>query len=351
MPKINLHTLNAHDNSMFDLCYESINIVIHNNINDIFQFDKLNYPMINFDTAFYYLNEIKNYLNNNSKNKLILLDFLEGNNTIIDRLLHTGLYNYYINNNQIIIISSGDFESGTYLNIDCFLELSGSNYNQLIAVNNFEKIYSQLEKPYTFLFLNKKNREHRVKLLKNLKTINLLDQSLWSCLWEGKTLPNRYVDCYNTKIKEYNINSTLHDGQWPDGKLFPQLYIDTYFSVVTETNFTISANYRTEKIYKPILMGHPFVAVSSYHFYQGLRNLGFKTFNGLIDETFDNILDNDLRLKSVTDTIKNLCESDLKKFINEAKPICEHNRLHFFELLGKDTITKYNLINDFFKTI
>jgi hypothetical protein len=351
MPKINLHTLPMQDASFFDLCYEVINLVVHNNINDVLHCDNLNLPIINFFKIRSYLQEVKNYLESNLNNKIIILDLYEGNSTVLHILKSLDLLEYYTKTNQIIIISSGNFQIGTHLNADCFLELTGSVYNQIIAINHFDKIYSKIEKPYNFLFLNKVARDHRINLINELKNSKLLEQALWSCHWEKKFLPLEYEDFFNNQVTDITINNTVHDLSWPDGGLFPQLYIDTYFSVVTETNFSVPLDYRTEKIYKPILIGHPFVAVSSYHFYQGLKNLGFKTFSGLIDETFDNILNDDDRITAITNTIKNLCASDLKEFLKEAKPICDYNRSHYFELIGKDRLTKYNSLIKFFTTI
>ena len=354
MPKINLHTLPMADASFFDLCYGLINLEVHNNINDIFQCDNLNFPLIDVPTIHSHLQEVKNYLENNLHNKLIILNLYETNITAIEFLTSSRLLEYYTKTNQIIMISSGNFQNGTHLNLDCFLEITGSVYNQLIAINYFDKIYSKLEKPYDFLFLNRKPREYRITLIKELTNLKLLDRALWSCHWEEKLLPVEYDHFFNNHVTETNliINGTAYDLPCHFFRLFPEWYVDTYFSVVTETNFSIPlVDSRTEKIYKPILMGHPFVAVANYQFYRGLKNLGFKTFNELIDETFDNILNDDDRITSITNAIKNLCASDLKEFIKEAKPICDYNRLHYFELLGKDRLTKYNSLIKFFNTI
>ena len=358
MPKINIHTLPVEDNSFFDICYDLINIVTHNNINDIFCYNESNYPMIDYYTLRLgidnYAQEIKNYLNNNSNNKIILLAIDEGNITVLDLLDYLKLTNYYTETNQIIVISSGEFESGIHLNIDHFITITNSPYNQIIALNESDKIYDKIEKPYNFLCLNKIQRDHRTKLLNKLNNLKLLNRALWSCHWENNLLPKEYPDKFNNQQLEIKINNTSHEAhqaQWPDGLLFPQLYIDTYFSVVTETNFSIPVDYRTEKIYKPILIGHPFVAVSGYHFYQGLKNLGFKTFSGLIDETFDNILNDDDRINAISNTIKNLCASDLNEFIKAAKPICDYNRLHYIELTGKYQLTQYNSLIKFFNNL
>jgi hypothetical protein len=350
MPKINLHSLPMQDASFFDNYYELVNIVIHNDINDLFCCDKFNYPLFNLYTAKNHVNEIKTYLDTNLNNKVILLDFYENECNSTSQLKQLNLYNY-VELNQLLIISSSDWDQGTWVNIDYFLKVTGGNYNQIVSLNEFEKIYNNTEKPFDFLFLNKKSNPYRVALLDNCSKLNLLNCALWSDLSRNKQLPVEYKDFYNGQLDEIKINNTNFSLNFVEGVLNPKLYIDSYFSVVTETNFTSLKSFRTEKIYKPLLIGHPFIAVANYHYYKDLKNIGFKTFNGLIDETFDDILNDTERLQAITNSIDNLCKSDLKNFLKEAKPICEYNRLHYFELLGKDPLKIYNLINDFFDKI
>jgi hypothetical protein len=352
MPKIKLHTVsNIQDVNFFNICYEYIDIITHDNIEDTLVGDYKNYPVCNLNTIQKNLEKIQQYLAIDKNNKLILMYFLEGNASIIPRLKKADIFKY-IESNQLIIISSGEFENGCFLNLDFFLGLVGKNpYNQFVSLNNFDRIYGKTVKPYKFLFLNNRKREHRTKLIQLLENLNLLDTTLWSNLSENKTLPLVYNDYFNNRNKEASIHQTVHDASWPDGLLVPELYIDTYFSVVTETNFSIPHDYRTEKIYKPILMGHPFVAVSSYGFYRGLHNLGFKTFSTLINENFDNVLNDDDRLHKITQTINALCNDNLPEFLKEAKSICEYNREHLLELVGKDSLRKYNLLTDFFDNL
>lgn len=351
MQKINIHTFPIQDAKILDVCYDYINLVYHDDINDILFCDQTNYPLLNKVKVMSNLSQVKEYLQSSRNNKLIFLDYLEGNATIIDSLSSVGL-DKYIDLNQLLVISSGDFENGVFVNLDSFIELTGNNpYNQIIAANNFEKIYEKIDKPYKFLFLNSKPKPHRYRSVQLLKEVGLLHHALWTFIHENQTLPAEYKDPLNGQIKEVYINQTAHNMSWPEGLLFSQLYIDTYFSVVTETNFHIPKDFRTEKIYKPLMIGHPFIVVSNYHFYQGLHNLGFKTFGHLIDESFDDIYDNANRLEKIIATINNLCNSNLQDFLNEAKPICDYNRKHFLEMVGKQTLNNYNCLTNFFNDL
>ena len=81
-------------------------------------------------------------------------------------------------------------------------------------------------------------------------------------------------------------------------------------------------------------MGHLFIVVTNSKFYKNLHDRGFKTFGHLIDESFDDIENNDDRLAATVNSIKSLCSSDLDSFLAEAKDICEYNRQHLLELAG-----------------
>jgi len=82
---------------------------------------------------------------------------------------------------------------------------------------------------------------------------------------------------------------------------------------------------------KPLAIGHPFIAVANYGFYRDLRDLGFQTFHSLIDETFDQLDNNQDRMDRVVNSIQNLCSQDLGAFIQAAEPICKYNQQHLQE--------------------
>ena len=62
-----------------------------------------------------------------------------------------------------------------------------------------------------------------------------------------------------------------------------------------------------------------------------LRNLGFKTFDKLIDESFDDETDLRIRLEKIIQVVKDLCKQDLQQFIRAAGEICLYNQHLFIE--------------------
>jgi hypothetical protein len=115
---------------------------------------------------------------------------------------------------------------------------------------------------------------------------------------------------------------------WGEIYLRAEPYIDTYFSLVTETVFDYPYSFRTEKIWKPIAMAHPFVAVANRGYYRDLHNLGFQTFGHMIDESFDQIDSSQDRIERISAVVEDLCQQDLASFLKECYNTCKYNQQH-----------------------
>jgi len=112
-----------------------------------------------------------------------------------------------------------------------------------------------------------------------------------------------------------------------------RLWQSSFMHVVTETVFYEPKLHLTEKVFKPIVAGRPFVLVSSPGALEYLREYGFKTFAPWIDESYDTITDHEARLDAIALEISRLHAmplSELKTLLAEMQPIMEHNRRHFF---------------------
>ena len=178
-----------------------------------------------------------------------------------------------------------------------------------------DEIYCKLQKPYKFLFLNGRTRPHRKYMIERMRDAGLLDHALWTNLdttpvyhhtyttdildrpSEIRLLPpeyevERFLTGQRDQYEHAFVKHELFDNHWGDVYLRAEPYIDTYFSLVSETVCDYPYSLRSEKIYKPIAMGHPFVAVANRGFYQDLHHAGYKTFGHLIDESFDSIDNN-----------------------------------------------------------
>jgi hypothetical protein len=167
-----------------------------------------------------------------------------------------------------------------------------------------------------------------------------INHSLWSNL-DGaglpvKLLPGQYeVDRYQSHMHQTAdtgyVKFDLFNNEWGEIYLNPEAYIDTYFSLVTETVHDYPHSFRTEKIWKPIVMGHPWIPVANKGFLRDIQALGFRTFGHLIDETFDLIDDNHQRLNRVAEIVEDLCDQDLVSFLDAAQETCKYNQQHYVQ--------------------
>lgn len=107
---------------------------------------------------------------------------------------------------------------------------------------------------------------------------------------------------------------------------------DSLLYLVTETVASGRRHHLTEKTFKPIAMGMPFVIVSTRGSLKYLRSYGFKTFEGIWDESYDDA-DDDVRIERIASLLRSLNElstKDKQDLFNQCIPIIEHNWNHFY---------------------
>ena len=135
---------------------------------------------------------------------------------------------------------------------------------------------------------------------------------------------------------------------WANQTYLLKYFKNTYFSIVTETcympefpndaptaflyNGNTAPNFITEKVFKPIGHKHPFIFVGMPNSLEVLKSWGYKTFDGLIDESYDKETDNSERLLKIVNETERLCKltgEDLINFKTQCQSIVEHN-FHLF---------------------
>jgi hypothetical protein len=121
------------------------------------------------------------------------------------------------------------------------------------------------------------------------------------------------------------------DSWMPEDKKPPE--IDSFWHVVTETVFYYDKLHLTEKIFKPIVSKQPFMLLAAPGNLAYLKRYGFKTFDSVIDESYDNIVDNDLRIEAVIKQLHwycNLTSDEKTDIIQQLAPIIDYNFHHFY---------------------
>lgn len=127
----------------------------------------------------------------------------------------------------------------------------------------------------------------------------------------------------------------------------PRCIDDSLWHIVTETVFYYNKLHLTEKIFKPIVMKQPFMLIGAIGNLAYLKSYGFKTFDGIIDESYDTIVDNDARIEAVVAQIEwycNLSNEEKQKIISQIEEIVEYN-FQWFYTGFKDKIINELLTN------
>ena len=279
----------------------------------------------------------------------------EGSETILLQLKRLRIKEH-VRDGRIGLLTSGDLEPGwNYCRTDCYFSNIVEYTENIRAHESVAFMHDKKHKPYDFVFLNGRLRPHRKYLIDALRERGVLERALWTNLSSQvemeftsqlqtrklepiRLLPPEYeIDRAreNLKLSLYTnggfVKHQLFNNTWGDAVVNPQAYVDSYFSVVTETIFDYPHTFRTEKIWKPMIMCHPFVVAANRGYYRDLHQAGFQTFDRLIDESFDSIDDPQTRADRIVDIVADICYNGAESFMMASKDICKYNYQHLRE--------------------
>jgi hypothetical protein len=132
-------------------------------------------------------------------------------------------------------------------------------------------------------------------------------------------IASNYSNLAGTLIPFRN-QQTANIATWVPWKIYNQ----SWFSIVAETRY--NQNFFTEKTAKPILSKKLFVYIGAAGALQDLKHLGFKTFDGIIDESYDLEPNDTKRWSNAFEQIRFLCNQQPEDIYQKALPILEHNQ-------------------------
>jgi hypothetical protein len=315
------------------------------------------------------LNEIKN-----GSCKLLINYTVDGGSNINEKNFKK-IFNYTRENNlkdENIYLIFSDFELknnikklGFNYNVfdyNFYLFLKSHEFNKLIdvekninAVQSDKEFLENLDKPKKdFLLLTRHWKKHRIFLLSKLHRLGLENNLVsWEKSYYDERLikellekdPNHeFAKILNEKSNYVDVNDIVNVmGINNENK---EIYKNTYISIVTETiffqeDFNFPAGYLSEKIWKPIGHLQPFILVGPANSLKYIKErYGFKTFHPYIDESYDSVINDDLRLSMIENEIEKFSNKSTEekiKFLNNVKDICIYNRklfLNFGVLVG-----------------
>jgi len=278
--------------------------------------------------------------------RIVFSNPAEGSQTILLQLKRLMIAEQ-VKSGEILLLTSGDLEPGwNYCKTDCYFSNIVEYLENINAHESWPQVYHKTNKPYDFLFLNGRLRPHRKYLIDRLREQQLLNRALWTNL--GDQVEMSWTSALKTELNEsirllpeqYEIPRALPNmdslpagfvkhhlfaNTWGDAIVNPAAYVDTSFSLVSETIFDYPHTFRTEKIWKPMIMCHPFVVAANPGYYRDLHAVGFETFGNLIDESFDQIDDPTDRANRVVAVVKDICYNGAHAFLEAARSACKYN--------------------------
>jgi len=103
------------------------------------------------------------------------------------------------------------------------------------------------------------------------------------------------------------------------------IYNITAYSLVTETYHSNNFCFFTEKTAKCFLARRLFVMFAGQYYLKTLRSLGFQTFSSVIDESYDEEPDAELRWLKAWAQVQYLCDQDQQQVLTKIRDVLEHN--------------------------
>lgn len=169
--------------------------------------------------------------------------------------------------------------------------------------------------------------EHYSKLKEKLNETNNFSDFL-------NRLPFKYDDGYNAA----DDNPTVDESK--------DKFYNSWLHIVTETYQVNGQTFFSEKIFKPIIYWQPFILIGAQYDLRNFRSFGYKTFHGIIDESYDIIQNSEERLEACIKEIERiikLSDNDIEKLYKECYEIITHN---FYNWVYRNQTIHIGLKND-----
>jgi hypothetical protein len=212
---------------------------------------------------------------------------------------------------------------------------------------------------YDFLIYNRAwagTREYRLKFIDLVANNNLIPhcQTTFSAIDNNVHYTDHQFDNQGLtpsrwdfeKLLSPNVSTSSASADYESSD-----YKSSAIEVVLETLFDDTRLHLTEKALRPIACGRPFILCATAGSLQYLREYGIKTFDGLIDESYDLIQDPVLRLKAIVSEMKRIADlpTDHKQQLwIQLNGIAAYNKNLFFSTAWQERIVSefmHNLSN------
>ena len=200
-----------------------------------------------------------------------------------------------------------------------YLESDGVDYKSR-RIENIDKTY--IDNKF-YINLNRRTRRNRSYLVYKLFEQNLQNFGIISHDWLDCDITNYFK---SIGVEDHELNSIKSwvknnlpiiadtkdfETNWAN-EVCDDVHSKALFSLVGETmqeNFSNTSLFYSEKTFRPILLGQPFLIWGQVDCHKHLqKKLGYKPYNKLFDYSFDRIHDNKERAIALVKEVKRICE-------------------------------------------
>jgi hypothetical protein len=204
------------------------------------------------------------------------------------------------------------------------------------------KIHSEPRK-FEFTVLNRLHKSWRALAMADLKSLDLLDKAYWSYCESGvfddaecpieidaiaglRTATEQFL-----QSAPYISDELDHDQRNDHSTLVPKYHVNSYCNIVMETHFDADQSgsaFLTEKTFKPIKHGQLFFIAGPAGSLQVLRDLGYRVFDHILDNSYDLEPDHTQRWMALTRAIYH-AQQELPQLFEQCRSDLEHNQQLF----------------------
>ena len=294
----------------------------------------------------------------NNKAKLVLLMSTEGESGTIVAPQDFNILNAWINDLQLpaknIHYINGNLTSNTIskqntMPYNMYGVTVFETWNDPFKFNDIVD-FKPAENQYLYLNYNRIPRLHRIYLLAELLEAGLFNEGLNSFdITKRKTLlqDNNFKYAINMYDKEllqtaqyiFNTKTQIIDIDTTNNlasNINIHMHESTFVDIVTETIVDPNSLFISEKLWKPIMIGKPFIVLGSNGMLSKLKEMGYKTYDKWFDETYDNTNTLNEKIKIIIKNInsyKDKSIDELRYIRKQMSETCKYNQLHFKTLV------------------
>jgi hypothetical protein len=230
---------------------------------------------------------------------------------------------------------------------------SADQLSRSICFHDFELWYHQrninvqalpvsLDRDRDFLCLNRVHKSWRAAVMTDLRSLGVLDNSLWSyCAVPASDdasdnpIQVDLIPQLRYRTQQFMSNAPyyadeLTDDQRNDHSMMPlDLFQRTYANIVIESQFDVDQSggaFLTEKTFKPIKHAQVFFVVGAAGSLAALRELGYRVFDHVLDNSYDLVEDPTHRWLAVRDAVQQAQQQGLGDIYARCREDIEHNQ-------------------------